>query len=136
MAKKKTPEAVVEAPKPWAITQADIDSITGMEVCRGTDRFLPPPDIIPDPFWGWAKGKNNPANIYWHMADALYTGSDVPAAAYTFNEGYEQNGPKLFDFLMGCLRTIEPDIDHKIAGVAFIISKVMTVAPEKRDATD
>jgi hypothetical protein len=126
--KKFPEEEEIVLPKPWAITQADIDSITGMEKLRGTDRFLPPADMIPDEFWGWPKKAK--ANIYWHMADCLYTASDVPAAVYAFNDGFEQDGRKLFDFLMGCLRSLEADTDHKIAGTAFIISKVLTMTPE------
>lgn len=114
---------------PWAVTQADIDATTKLEEAFATTRCLPPEDIIPDEFFGWAKGATG--NIYFHMSDALFTGSPMPVGEVTFNEGFREDGEALFRFLMAHMRSFEPSHGHKIAGVAFIISKIITITPEK-----
>jgi hypothetical protein len=118
-----------EACKPWTITQADIDATTDLEAAFATTRCLPQAEEIPDEFWGCHR--NLPGNIYYHMVDAMFCGAELPEGNVAFNEGFREDGPATFKFLMAHLRSFEPQYEHKIAAVAFMVSKIMTVTPVK-----
>lgn len=131
MAKAKKPveeQPVAEQPKPWSITQADIDATTDVDVAFTTTRCLPPEDIIPIEYWGHYKGVSG--NVYHWMADALFIGGPMPAGDVTFNAGFKEEGEPLMKFLMAHMRSFAPRHEHKIAGIAFMIAQIVTVTPE------
>lgn len=120
MPRKKITEPVPEAPKPWSLTQADLDVTTDLEYAFATTRCLPPKEIIPKEFWdGFG------ANVYVRLADTLFTGDAPPAGDIEFNEGF--TGNNLMKFLIAHLRSFEPQHEHKIAGLAYMISCIMTI---------
>lgn len=119
---RKKPDPVPEAPKPWSLTQADLDATTALEWAFGTTRCLPPEDQIPKEFWEPWNGK---PNIYISIIDALFCGNDVPEGELVFNDGF--TGENLMKCVEAHLRSFAPRHEHKIAGLAYMISKVTTV---------
>lgn len=104
--------------KPWDITQADVDSITPKEFIYGTDRLLPPVDQIPHEFF---KG-----NVYTRLVEAMYVGDVPPMGEVTFNHGFKETR-NLGRLSTAHLRSVQPDYDHKIAGIAYMISKIVRI---------
>ena len=111
--------------KPWELTQADLDSITDDEVLKGTTRLLPSIEDIPEDFL------ESFTNVYIQMADALYCGDDIPQYDVQFNEGFDSDPTSLQRLITAHLRSFEPEYEHKIAGLAYMISIVVTITPEK-----
>lgn len=106
----------------YTLTQADLDATTQKEWAFGTTRCLPAEKEIPKEFWGWPS-----TNIYVLYADALWISDPIPPAEETINPGF--TGNNLLRFLEAHLR--EPlDHEHKIAAIAFMISKIVTLKPK------
>lgn len=105
--------------KPWDITQADIDSITKPEAVWGTTRFLPPEEEIPAEFWK--------PNIYTRIADTMFVGDPPPQGEITFNPGFRADSTATYQFIMAHMKSFEPKHEHKIAGVGYMISKIMHI---------
>lgn len=114
MAKKPPPT------KPWDITQADLDSITTPEYIHGTQRLLPPLDEIPKEFF-------NHHNIYVLIAEALYVGDEPPFGEVSFNPGFIEDGKHMVRAILAHIRCFKPEYEHKIAGIAYMISKIVRV---------
>ena len=114
MSKKPAP------PKPWELTQAQIDTITDSEFRYGTMRMLPPVNDIPKEFF-------SSTNIYVRIVDALYVGEEPPFGQVDFNPGFRKDGRAMMRVIMAHLRCVQPDYDHKIAGIALMISKVVHI---------
>lgn len=114
MAKKKP-----DPPKPWELTQEQIASITNEEFIKGTSRLLPPIADIPKAFWG--------KNIYTSIVEAMYVGEKPPAGEVSFNPGFVNDGVSLARMSMSHLRDMNVDYDYRIAGVAYMISKVVHI---------
>lgn len=131
MPRKKTPEIVPE-PKPYGITQADLDSITDVEVAFATTKCLPKEEDIPEEFRGPYKGDYR-SNVYVTLIDALFCGDKVPEGIITFHTGFEKTAenPKLLQrFTMAHLRSFEPSHEYKISAIAYMVSLVITITPE------
>lgn len=115
----------------YQLTQEDINSITHPEWAFGTTRLLPKESQIPDEFWvPWDK---NP-NIYVQIADAMFCGNPAPAGEITFNPGFDgspEGVQKYLRFLQAHLRSFQPEYEHKIAGLAYMISVVTTIKETK-----
>jgi hypothetical protein len=119
---KKAP--TVEEPKRWSLTQADINSITAAEHARGTTRLLPPVEEIPDEFFGPFKGYGA-GNVYFRIADSMYVGEEPPMGDIEFKEGFTGEGVERL--LTAHLRSVEPEHQHKMAGMAYMIATIMTI---------
>lgn len=68
------------------------------------------------------------------MIDALFCGSKMPPGEVTFREGFDgspEGMKKINRFTMAHLRSFEPSPEHKISGIAYMMSKIMTITPEK-----
>lgn len=122
MATKKKKNEVPETPKPWSISQTDLDQTNPLEIAWGTTRCLPSEEGIPRDFWPNIVGYRG--NTYLHLVDALFCGDSVPDVEFSYNEGF--TGNKLMEFTMAHLRSFEPSHEHKIAGLAFMLSKIIT----------
>jgi hypothetical protein len=105
--------------KPWELSQADVDSISDTEWRYGTVRLLPPESEIPKEFWG--------SNIYSRIVEAMYVGDTPPMGEVTFNPGFRQDGKAMSRCIMAHLRSVHPEYEHKIAGIAYMISKIVHV---------
>lgn len=122
----KKPVSKPEEPKPWGITQADMESITDKEFIYGTNRCLPPFSEIPKEYF--VNGEFKPsANMYTRIADAMYCGEPVPKGEVNFLPGFEMAGQAMARFLMAHLKSIEADYDHKMAGVAYMMTKIVKI---------
>ena len=125
--KKNDQESTVV--KPWGLTQADLESITDIEVAFSTIRLLPDWDIIPEEFRKAYYDKE--ANVYIQMADAIFCGSDMPKGDVKFNDGFSDDPSAFQRMITSHLRSFEPEYAHKIAGLAYMISIVVTITPEE-----
>lgn len=108
-----------EPPKPWDMTQADMLSVTTDEFIRGTDRLLPPVAEIPKPFWD--------GNIYTRIVEAMDVGEVPPPGEVHFHPGFNSDGKSLTRMILAHLRHFDGDIDHRTAGIGYMISKVVHV---------
>lgn len=114
MAEKKA------VPAPWSLTQEQLDSITDHEVRTGTARLLPPVAEIPKEFWA--------GNVYTRIVESLYIGEQPAHSEVEWLPGF--NGPEAITRMcFSHIREIGPEYDHKIAGVGYMISKLMRVTP-------
>jgi hypothetical protein len=114
-----------EQPREHRLTEADVFSITGEEVVRGTARFLPSEEVIKESIKGMSV--NDP---YMMVIDALYTGSDIPEMTITFNEGFpdtEDFEKALFSFLIAHLVYIEVDSELRILGLTYLLKQIITI---------
>lgn len=105
--------------KPWDITQEQLASITDEECIRGTSRLLPPVDEIPKPFWD--------GNVYTRIVEAMYVGAKPDHAQIDFNPGFVHDGTSLARATLSHVRDMNADYDHRIAGIGYMISKVIHV---------
>lgn len=132
---RKKPEETTPHPVstgPYSLTQVDIDSITDVEVAFATTKCLPAEEEIPEAFRG-AYRADYDSNVYVKLVDALFCGSKVPEGALTFNEGFDsspEGTKKLYRFTMAHLRSFEPNHQHKISGIAYMLSLIVTITPE------
>ena len=114
---------------PYTLTQEDINSITDLEVAFSTTRLLPAWEDIPEDFKKLYKG-----NIYVELTDAIFCGGERPKGNVKFNEGFDETQEGFYS-LQRCvtahMRSFEPKHEHKIAGIAYMISKVCTITPDK-----
>lgn len=101
-------------------------SITDAEFIHGTDRCLPPFNEIPKAYF--VNGEFKPsANMYTRIADSMYCGEPVPKGEVVFLPGFEGSGQNMARFLMAHLKSIEADYDYKLAGVAYMMTKIVTI---------
>lgn len=95
-------------------------SVNKLEVVWGTTRLLPPKDEIPEEFY---KG-----NVYTQLADAMWCGEPKPNGEVTINPGFEEVPfTNIQACIMAHLKSFDPQHEHKIAGVGFMISKMTTI---------
>ena len=114
MAKKEV------TPAPWSLSQEDLDSITAQEVIQGTDRLLPPIKDIPEEFWI--------GNAYTRIAEALYIGEEPEEVQIEWIPGY--NGPEaITNMCRSHIRSFGLEYAHKIAGIGYMISKLIKITP-------
>ena len=100
----------------YTLSQNDIDEVG---YYHRTGRNLPDVKDIPDQFW---KG-----NIYTKIIEAWYVGDKTPPAVISFNVGFNQDAKKVKLFLMSHLSDWETNYEHRIAGVAYMMSKIFTI---------
>lgn len=105
------------------ITQNDVDATTDAEMAYGTTRCLPKWEDIPEQF----KQDIYYGTIYNRMIDAWFTGSALPQGEVSFNPGFCHDGKDLYRFITAHLRSFAPKHEHKIAGLAYLLSQVVTI---------
>lgn len=103
------------------ITMEDLASITDLEITFGTTRLLPDWEDIPEKF-------KTDQNIYVKLVDALFYNHPLPAAEVAFRSGFDADGTRVIALqdrlIMACLTSFEPRHEHKIAGLAYLISQI------------
>ena len=114
-------------PKSYSLTQADIESVTDKEVVQGMSRLLPKVEDIPLEHWGWFKGVER--NIYFRVAEQLYTGDPPPPGEIVFNPGF--TGVGLKRCLDAHVRNIHAEYQHRMAGIAYMLSIILTIKETK-----
>ena len=105
-------------PEPYTITKDDLESITDAEVAFSTTRLLPEWDQIPDEF------KTSQGNKYTKLASDIFFGNEL-TGEIDLNEGIE---PELLSRAVRAhLSSFQPKHEHKISGVAYMVSCLATV---------
>lgn len=110
---------------PYSLSQEDINSVSVTELAFATMRLLPTPDQIPKDFYN--------GNIYTRIAESVFYGEESPHAEVTFHPGFDSDeaGIKAMQkCIMAHLRSFGPKHQDKIAGVGYMISKIMTIQGE------
>lgn len=108
------------------LTKDSLSQITDVDLAFGTTKLLPPVESIPEEFWR--------GNQYTHLLSSLFFGYDLPNGEIEFRNGFD--GPEtpalLNRALSAHLQSFSPKHEHKIAGLAFLLSQVceFRLAPE------
>lgn len=108
------------------ISASDVKSITKLEVAFGTTRHLPPVESIPPEF-------NSSSNPYVRTVSAIFAGTELPDGEIEIIEGVEPQ--ELNQFIRAHLTSWEPKHEHKIAGVAYLLSQICTITPGSVEQT-
>ena len=112
----------------YAITPEHAASVTKPEVAFGTTRFLPALEAIPQDF---LRGTGE-AMAYLELVNALFYGLQLPGGAIEIRKDLSAEG--LRDCIMAQLRSWEPRHEHKMAGVAYMLSLLATLRPHSEAA--
>lgn len=108
---------------PYAITTEQAASVTKPEVAFGTTRFLPALEAIPQTFLR-STGEAKP---YLELVNALFYGLQLPGGEIEIRAGLSAEG--LRECITAHLRSWEPKHEHKMAGVAYMLSLLATLKP-------
>lgn len=117
--------------KEYTLTQEDINKTSDNEFNFGTMRCLPLMDAIPQEFF---ENPISTKNIYIRIADSIFCGEPAPSGDIVFNPGFESSGKAvkaMQKFINAHMRSFEPLYTHKIAGIGFMLSKIVTVTESK-----
>lgn len=96
----------------YLVTPKEIASITDAEMAFATTRLLPTWDDIPDNF--------KSANAYTELVDAIFAGKPLPDGEVVMKAGFEPHA--LNRAVQAHLQSFAPSHEHKVAGVAYMIS--------------
>jgi len=109
---------------PYALSPEQVASITDVELAFGTERLLPAWDDIPQAF--------QDGNLYTRIMDALFAGVPLPICDIEFRDGFI--AAQVVRAVRAHLSSFAPKHQHKIAGVAYLLSCAATVTlDEERD---
>lgn len=107
----------------YSITPAQAASITRLEMAFGTTKLLPPVEAIPASFL-CSTGEAKP---YLDLVNALFYGLTLPAGEIELKDGL--SAETLRECVLAHLRSFEPKHEHKMAGVAYMLSLLATLKP-------
>lgn len=111
--------------EPYSITPEQSSSVSALEMAFGTTRLLPKPDQIPNEFF--LNCPRTAAQDYLDLVNALFYNRPLPEMNLEFIGGHEQAA------VVKCVRahlvSREPKHDHKMAGVAFMLSQMIKLEP-------
>ncbi len=97
----------------YALTPADLASVTDPEAAFSTERLLPSWEDIPEEF--------RRGNLYTKLAEAIFYGWELPVCEIEMKEGFEPQ--ELNRAVRAHLQSFGPKHEHKIAGVGFMIAQ-------------
>ncbi len=106
----------------YSLTLDQIESVTDLECAWGTTRLLPPMAEIPADFT--EQRKDNP---YVELVNALFNRRPLPEMEFHLIDGLSRQ--KLNRCVQAHLASREPKHEHKVAGVAYLISLAGTLGP-------
>ena len=102
------------------ITSEDLKQINDIEIAFGTSKFLPAKEDIPQEFYT--------GNDYSKFVDAYFYGRELPAGTIDFKPGFNIDSmPDIRRILASHLVSHEHKHEYKLAGVAFLLSHIMTI---------
>jgi hypothetical protein len=115
----------------YQITLADMQSITDNEMVHGTMRLLPAMEDIPEDFLDRNYTNLHYArNPYTLLAEAIYYGDPMPEYVWLYDKGFpesDETDEALHRTITAHVVTFDPGLIHKIAGVGYLISQVVTL---------
>jgi hypothetical protein len=106
----------------YQLNSDDIKSITAAEVAFSTTRFLPELEAIPEDF-------TDGQNPYHSLANNLFMGAGAGSGKLNFKLDVEPK--EVADFTYAHLRSFSPSHEHKIAGVAYMMSFIFDFVDSK-----
>ena len=109
----------------YALTPADLASISGPEAAFSTERLLPSWEDIPEEF--------RRGNLYTKLSEAIYYGWELPAYVIEVKEGFESQ--VLNRAVRAHLQSFGPKYEHIIAGVGFMIAQAAVLHGTNRNRT-
>lgn len=103
------------------ISRQDIKDISDVEIAFGTTKCLPEINEIPKTFF-----ESNP---YTNLTEAIFYGRPIPQNSFEFNPSFDDASilNDLPRFVKAHLVSWSSSHEHKIAGVAYLISQVMEI---------
>lgn len=105
----------------YTLTRESLNSITDLESAFGTIRLLPSYEDVPEEF--------KRGNEYTKLMNHLFHGQPVPEGEVVFKQGFDDaQAPALLNrVVMAHLRSYEPNHQHKIAGLGYLVSQACEV---------
>lgn len=97
----------------YTVTPEQMASISDAEMAFSTTRLLPAWDDIPEEF--------RRGNLYTKLADAIFTGVKLPECDIEMNAGFTPEA--LNRAVRAHLQSWGPKLEHKIAGVGYMIAQ-------------
>lgn len=113
---------------PYTITPDQAASVTQAEQAFGTTRLLPSFDELPLVF----QQGTGEAAVYHQLVDALFYGRPLPDGDIEMHAGV--TAEMLRNCTIAHLRSFEPKHEHKIAGVAYMVSQPAKLIPKSAAA--
>lgn len=112
----------------YKLTREKMASITDLEAAFGTTRLLPGMHQIPREFQSHTG--------YEDIAGSIFYGTPMPPGELKFREGFTSDDvPAFRKCISAHLRSFDPKHEHKMSGVAYMISCVAEFKPDaKADA--
>jgi hypothetical protein len=107
-----------------SITAADLDAITDLDLAFGTTRHLPSWEEIPEEF-------KTSSNAYVRVVSAIFNGDQMPDMEIQLAPGVQ--AALLQRFIRAHLISFEPKHEHKIAGVAYLLSQLCTLGEDAKE---
>lgn len=101
----------------YAVSLADLESITDAEAAFSTERLLPEWKVVPQDF--------RDGNLYTKLAEAIFFGTTLPAGDIELKPGVTPE--KLSKAVRAHLQSFGPKHEHKIAGVGYLIAQFATL---------
>ena len=110
----------------YNITCEQISTISDLDLAFGTTKFLPNYRTdVPEEFKGVS-------NIYCRLVESWFFGSESPKGNVSFNDGFQYDGAvkDMQRVVRAHLKSREPKHEHKISGVGYMLSKIVTITPD------
>lgn len=107
----------------YQLTPTQVNATTQVQVAWGTTDLLPPLEEIPQEF-------HSSANIHHQIVAAIFYGSPLPDGDVTVRDGFAQD--RMVDCVRAHLKSWGPKHEHKMAGVAYMLSLMAQVEPARQ----
>ena len=113
---------------PYSITPEQAASVTQVEQAFGTTRLLSSFDELPLAF----QQGTGEAAVYHQLIDALFYGRPLPDGDIEMHPWVTPE--MLRNCTLAHLRSFQPKHEHKIAGVAYMVSQLAKLVPRSAAA--
>ena len=104
------------------ISRENIRDISDAEIAFGTTKCMPEINEIPKAFFE--------GNIYTVLVEAIFYGRPIPSYQFEVNPSFDDDTilDEMPRFVKAHLVSWSCSHEHKIAGIAFLISQVMEIS--------
>ncbi|QNM95443.1 hypothetical protein [Chitinimonas koreensis] len=112
----------------YTLSRADLASVSQLEEAFGTDRLLPAWENIPEDF-------RSGRNVYKDILEALFFGHSMPPGRLKFLLGFDDDAAPsdLNTCVRAHLKSWAPKHEHKMAGIAYMMSLVCAFHSDPHD---
>lgn len=107
----------------YALSRADLGSISDVEAAFSTVRLLPAEEDIPPEF--------KQGNLYTKVVEALFYGNELPQCEMVFLPGFDDDEAPadLNRCVRAHLKSYSPQQQHKVAGIGLMIAACCELRP-------